>query len=160
MMKLPRFLPVWFAACAVVALAAGGLAAASEPAHARSPVARISRLLGMNDPGQRALLVEPQSGDLYAADLTYFSDVGFGDDDNTDVTHYGLMRVVTVNARRIIVNTESDAWPDNPRGALDDLYGDLKDITWDEEEDITINREDLLPLFRDNKILGVRRLEE
>lgn len=49
------------------------------------------------------------------------------------------------------------AWPE-PQGAHDDLNGDFSDITWDPEEEITIQRTTLESLQNDQLILEARRL--
>ncbi len=102
------------------------------------------------------ILADPQVGDLYAAKLSDFSAAEFGD--NKEVS-YGLMKVVRVQPDRIIVITEDAAW-ENPRGARNDLNGDLADITWDESEQIPIKRADLAKLVADGSILETRRLEK
>ena len=53
--------------------------------------------------------------------------------------------------------TENAAW-DNPKGARNDLRGDLKDITWDETEKITLNRTELGKLKANGSLLEARRL--
>lgn len=70
---------------------------------------------------------------------------------------YGLMKVVEVHPDRVVVITENNAW-DNPRRARNDLRGDLKDITWDEEEKITIKRDELGKLKANGSLLEARRL--
>ncbi len=104
-----------------------------------------------NDP----LFAAPEVGDLYAGKLNQFSGVDFNVDEGKDA--YGLMKVVEVHPDRVVVVTENSAW-DNPRGARNDLRGDLKDITWDEEEKITIKRDELGKLKANGSLLEARRL--
>ncbi|MDR2873115.1 MAG: hypothetical protein LBV45_11510 [Xanthomonadaceae bacterium] len=106
-----------------------------------------------------ALLADPKVGDLYAAEVSHFSGVGFDQaGGGKRDTAYGLMKVVEVTPDKIIVITEDAAWP-NPQGARNDLRGDLSDITWDEEEKIPLYRSELEKLFADGKIIETRRME-
>jgi len=103
-----------------------------------------------------ALFADPHVGDIYAAELTYFS-AYFGDEDPNDA-HYGLMRIIAVHPDRITLNTEDEAGL-NPRGAINDMRGDLADVVWDEDENIEIYRNELSRLIADKKILDARRAE-
>ncbi|NZA27275.1 hypothetical protein H0E84_12865 [Luteimonas sp. SJ-92] len=102
------------------------------------------------------ILADPQPGDLYAAEVTHFSGVSFGD--NEDRKAYGLMKVREVTADQVMVITEMGAWPKG-RGAVNELRGDLSEITWDEQEVIPLYRNELAGLVADGKILEVRRLD-
>lgn len=104
-----------------------------------------------NDP----LLSAPEVGDLYAGKLNQFSGIDFDVEEGKDA--YGLMKVVEVHPDRVVVITETSAW-DNPRGARNDLRGDLKDITWDEEEKITLKRDELGKLKANGSLIEARRL--
>jgi len=99
------------------------------------------------------IFADPQPGDLYAAELTYFSGYDFGQNGNPA---FGLMRVVQVHPDRITLNTEISAWP-KPRGAINDLRGELSDIEWDEDEKVEVYRKELPQLVADRKILDARR---
>ncbi|WP_024888960.1 hypothetical protein [Luteimonas huabeiensis] len=102
------------------------------------------------------VLAEPQVGDLYAAELTHFSGVDFGGAENGEPA-YGLMKVVAVTDERVTLNTEMGAWP-KPRGAVNELRGDLSNIQWDEQEKIEIYRNELPKLVAEEKILEARRM--
>lgn len=79
----------------------------------------------------------------------------FNVDESKDA--YGLMKVVEVHPDRLVVITDNAAW-DNPNGARNGLRGDLKDITWDETEKITLNRTELDKLKAGGGLLEARRL--
>jgi len=100
------------------------------------------------------IFADPQPGDLYAAELTYFSADDFGQD---GTPAFGLMRVVAVRSDRITLNTETSAWP-KARGAINEMRGDLADLEWDEEEEIIIYRNELPHLVAEKKILDARRM--
>lgn len=108
------------------------------------------------------ILANPQVGDLYAAELTAFSAQNFGsagpNESGNSEKAYGLLRVVDVTPERVTVITETSAWP-NSRGAVNDLRGDLANITWDEQERIPINRAELARMVADGKIVETRRME-
>lgn len=108
------------------------------------------------------ILANPQVGDLYAAELTAFSAQNFGsagpNESGDSEKAYGLLRVVEVSPERVTVITETSAWP-NSRGAVNDLRGDLANITWDEQERIPINRAELARMVADGKIVETRRME-
>ncbi|MDH5824610.1 hypothetical protein QFW77_16690 [Luteimonas sp. RD2P54] len=102
------------------------------------------------------ILADPRPGDLYAAEVTHFSGVSFGNDE--DRRAYGLMKVQEVTPDQVMVITEMGAWP-KARGAVNELRGDLSEITWDEQEVIPLYRNELAGLVADGKIVEVRRLE-
>ncbi|MDR1075124.1 MAG: hypothetical protein LBL59_02130 [Xanthomonadaceae bacterium] len=107
------------------------------------------------------LLANPRVGDLYAAEVTYFSGVSFNENGavkNPMESAYGLMKVVDVAPDKVVVITETSAWP-NAQGARNDLRGDLEDITWDENEKITILRDELAKHYADGKIIEARRFD-
>lgn len=107
------------------------------------------------------ILANPQVGDLYAAELTAFSNANFGSAQPAGANGekaYGLLRVVDVSPERVTVITETSAY-ENSRGAVNDLRGDLANITWDEQERIPINRSELAQLVTDGKIVETRRME-
>jgi len=101
----------------------------------------------------QAIFAAPQWGDVYAAELTYFSADEFGMDGKAA---FGLMRIVAVHPDRITLNTETSAWP-NARGAINEMRGDLADIEWDEDEKIEIYRSELSQLVANKKIVDARR---
>jgi len=103
------------------------------------------------------IFAAPHIGDVYAVELTYFSAYDFGNEDPNDA-RYGLMRIVAVHPDRITLNTETTAWP-HPRGAINDMRGDLAGVEWDEDENIEIYRNELAHLVADKKILDARRME-
>jgi len=102
-----------------------------------------------------AIFANPQWGDVYAAELTYFSADDFSLDGDAA---FGLMRIVAVHPDRITLNTETSAWP-NARGAINDMRGDMADIEWDEEEKIEIYRNELPQLVASKKIVDARRMD-
>ncbi len=53
------------------------------------------------------LIEDPHVGDLYAAELTYFSDGNFGGKPNEPM--FGLMKVIRVDPCTVTFITESDA---------------------------------------------------
>jgi len=99
------------------------------------------------------LFADPQPGDLYAVELTYFSGYDFGQEGEPG---FGLMRIVSVHPDRITFNTETSAWP-KARGAINDLRGELSEIEWDENENIEVYRHELPQLIAEKKILDARR---
>lgn len=101
------------------------------------------------------ILADPRVGDLYAADLTHFSGAEFSGTGSSE-SAFGLMRVIEVSEDLITLNTETGAWP-LPRGAINELRGDLAEIEWDEEEKVRIYRKELADLVAEEKILEVRR---
>lgn len=104
------------------------------------------------------ILASPQVGDLWAADLTAFSGAEFKREGVAVEHAYGLLKVIAVTDDRVTVITETGFWP-NERGSINDLRGDLDDITWDETEEIPVNRSELAEMLDDDKIIEVRRLE-
>ena len=109
----------------------------------------------LSDAGSDLLLSAPEVGDLYAAKLSQLSVSGFNVDERKDA--HGLMKVVEVHPDCLVAITENAAW-DNPKGARNDLRGDLEDITWDETEKITLNRTELGKLKANGSLLEARRL--
>ena len=91
----------------------------------------------------------------YAAKVSAFSKEGFEEHG----VAYGLMKVVNVQADKIIVITEDAAWPE-AAGAQKDLNGDLSDITWDESERIEVKRADLPRMVADGRIVETRRMDK
>ena len=105
--------------------------------------------------GLDPILAEPKVGDLYAAKVSAFSKEGFEEHG----VAYGQMKVVDVQADKIIVITEDAAWPE-AAGAQKDLNGDLSDITWDESERIEVKRADLPRMVADGRIVETRRMDK
>lgn len=102
------------------------------------------------------VLLEPRPGDLYAAELSYFSGAEFSDRSGPDERTYGLMKVIDVGPEQVTAITEDAGWP-KPRGAVNDLRGDQSDITWDDEEKIRILRSEYAKLLADGRIVETRR---
>lgn len=104
-------------------------------------------------------LANPQVGDLWAAELTHFSEANFGGGSSSSgemAQAYGLLKVVAVDANTVTVITEMGAWPAK-EGAQRDLAGNQSDITWDESERITVQRDQFAQLVTDGKIIETRR---
>lgn len=126
----------------------------AQPAAPAAPAAQTAPAVEL-DP----ILANPQVGDLYAAKLTAFSAASFDDDNNKSAGDaFGLMKVVAVEDNKVIVITEDAAWPE-PRGAKNELHGDLKTITWDENERIPIKRSDFADLVAKGDLLDFRRMQ-
>jgi len=149
-------LPIRFAACIAVILtlslsACGKIdpAALFAGADKSAPSPAQTTRAGELDP----IFADPQTGDLYAAELTYFSGYDFGEE---DVPMFGLMRVVQVHPDRITLNTNTNAWS-KARGAINDLRGNLSNVEWDEDENIEVYRNELPHLIAEKKILDARR---
>lgn len=105
------------------------------------------------------VLAEPAVGDLWSAELSEFSDQTFGDGTEEYNDAYGLMKVTAVSDNQVVVITEMGAWPQSA-SSIAELNGDLAQITWDESEEITVNRADIPGLVEKGYILASRRLEE
>lgn len=99
------------------------------------------------------LLQQPQVDDIYSGNVGHFSEFNFGSGGDA----FGLMRVISVTNDTVVVVTESAAWP-APEGSVEELQGDFSDITWDFDEEITIQRADLKTLHQESRILEARRL--
>lgn len=143
-----------------VLAACGGQTNDSAPAQSTAasgaqPVAASVEQLAATAPALDSVLAEPKVGDLYAAKLSAFSKEGFEEHG----VAYGLMKVVDVQADKIIVITEDAAWPE-AAGAQKDLNGDLSDITWDESERIEVKRADLPRMVADGRIIETRRIDK
>lgn len=136
-----------------IIFAAAGMTACSGPA---SPGGNAASDAATGQAELDPILADPRPGDLYAAELSHFSGATFSEDEDQSV--YGLMKVSEVSPDQVIVITETGAWPKG-RGAINELRGDLADITWDEEEVIPLYRTELAKLVADGKILEVRRLD-
>jgi len=105
----------------------------------------------------KALLEAPAVGDLYAAQLSEFSDYEFTDEDEKPIDPaYGLMKVVSAGAAGVVVITENAASADKSV-ARSDIKGDLSTIEFDESEQIEIGRADLIKAHADGLIYVVRR---
>jgi hypothetical protein len=107
------------------------------------------------------IFAEPKVGDLYAAELSYFSaadfNMGRSRRSNNDEVSYGLMKVIEATPEKVVLITENGAWP-KARGAINDLRGDLSEISWDDEEKITLKRSEIAGLVSDGKLLEARRI--
>ena len=109
-------------------------------------------------PALDPILANPQVGDLYAAELSAFSQASFNEGSDSMAKAYGMMKVVAVDDTNVTVITENAAWAESG-GAIEELGGDLATITWDESERIDIPRATLAQLVTDGKILRTRRME-
>lgn len=128
-------------------------AAPAAPAAQTASAAQAAPAAAALDP----ILANPQVGDLYAAELSHFSAASFDKDNQSSEKAFGLMKVVEVQDGKIIVITEDAAWPE-ARGAKNELHGDLKTITWDENERIPVKRDELADLVAKGHILDWRRM--
>ena len=107
---------------------------------------------GSRSEADAALIRAPAVGDVYAADLTYFSEASFEDQPRV----YGLLKVIAVDAGKITVITESAA-SDSEAAARKDLLGSLEDIDFDATERIEIVDAQLEKAYESGKIFAVRR---
>jgi len=106
-----------------------------------------------------ALIAAPAVGDLYAAELSAFSDYEFTDDDNTPIDPaYGLLKVISASAAGVVVITENSAASEKSV-ARTDIRGDLSTIEFDESEQIEIAQADLVKAHADGLIYVVKRPE-
>jgi len=104
-----------------------------------------------------ALIEKPAVGDIYAAELSAFTVNEFTDGDGKPITPaYGLMKVVEVDADKVVVVTEAAAFGTKEL-SQQDILGDLQDITFDEEERIDIVLSQLRTAYESGKIYEVRR---
>ncbi len=117
-------------------------------------IASLSLLLalvaGCSSKHDGDLLAAPKVGDLYASELSHFTEF------ENNERAYGLMKVVGVTDDAITVATDSTAWP-APSGANNDLRGDLSGVKWDMKGTIRIARPELPELYRQDRIFGLRR---
>ncbi|KLI98981.1 hypothetical protein WQ56_13490 [Luteimonas sp. FCS-9] len=103
-----------------------------------------------------ALLQAPEVGDLYAAELSAFSDYEFTDDKQVAIDPaYGLMKVVAVEGDGVVVVTENAALGTRDRARSD--IKDTSDIAFDDSERISISKADLAKAYEDDLIYVVRR---
>lgn len=107
---------------------------------------------GSRSDADAALIKAPAVGDVYAADLTYFSEASFEDQPRV----YGLIKVISVDAGKITVITESAA-SDSEAAARKDLLGPLEEIEFDATERIEIVDTQLEKAYESGKIFAVRR---
>lgn len=104
-----------------------------------------------------AIIESPKVGDLYAAELSNFSAAGFNDgDEASSAKIYGLMKVVEVDAKKVVLITEN-AGAETPMLSKQDIVGDLSDIEFDDEEKIDVVRTELRKAYDSGKIYAVRR---
>ncbi|MEF3082321.1 hypothetical protein V3391_08870 [Luteimonas sp. SMYT11W] len=105
----------------------------------------------------KALLEAPAVGDLYAAQLSEFSDYEFTDDAEKPIDPaYGLMKVVSADAAGVVVITENAASAEKSV-SRSDIKGDLSTIEFDESEQIQIAKADLIKAHADGLIYAVKR---
>lgn len=98
------------------------------------------------------MVKQPQVNDIYVADVSKFSNY-FG-----DTPTYALMRVIEVNPEFILVITESQAYPGDFNGSVNDLGGEFNNITWDNTEKIKVQISNLENHFKNGDIIATRRL--
>jgi len=113
----------------------------------------LALVTACSDRNDTALLAAPQVGDLYAGELSHFAAFEHKGE------AYGLMKVVAVTGGSITVVTDSSAWP-NKGGAVNDLRGDQSGVKWDEQNTVRIARAELLALYQEDRIFGVRRPDD
>lgn len=105
----------------------------------------------------KALLEAPAVGDIYAAQLSAFSDYEFTDDAEKPIDPaYGLMKVVSADAAGVVVITENAASAEKSV-SRSDIKGDLSTIEFDESEQIQIAKADLVQAHADGLIYAVKR---
>lgn len=105
----------------------------------------------------KALLEAPAVGDLYAAELSAFSDYPFTDDAEKPIDPaYGLLKVVSTDAAGVVVITENAASADKSV-SRSDIKSDLSTIAFDESEQIQIAKADLVKAHADGQIYAVKR---
>ncbi len=108
-------------------------------------------------PDDRTLLEAPAVGDVYAAQLSEFSDYGFTDESGKDLAPaYGLMKITSVDDANVVVITENAASGEQAV-SKQDIDGDQTDIAFDDSEQIAIARADLLKAWDDKLIYAVKR---
>lgn len=107
----------------------------------------------------KALIEAPAVGDVYAAELSAFSDYEFTDEDNKPIDPaYGLLKVVAADTDGVVVITENAASAEKSV-ARTDIRGDLSTIEFDESEQIRIGKADLVKAHTDGLIYVVKRPE-
>lgn len=129
-----------------------------------APAAGLTLLLALSlaacKPGAEqdaALIGSPEAGDLYAAQLSAFSEFEFSDGDEQPIDPaYGLMKVVEVDGGAVVVVTENAALG-SPEQSRRDLRGDMADIGFDDSERIRIESADLRQAHTSGLIYAVRR---
>ena len=105
----------------------------------------------------KALLEAPAVGDLYAAQLSEFSDYPFTDEDQKPIDPaYGLLKVVSADTAGVVVITENAASAEKSV-SRSDIKGDLSTIEFDESEQIQIAKADLIKAHADGLIYAVKR---
>ncbi len=105
-------------------------------------------------PALEANLTNPQAGDIWAANLDFFSAADFNIPGDGDA--YGLVRIVDVNAEQVTIITENGAAP-TPESAASRLDDYLGGVSWDEQEQIRVNRADFAEPVSNRRILGTTR---
>ena len=104
-----------------------------------------------------ALIAAPAVGDVYAAQLSAFSEFPFHDADAQPIDPaYGLMQVVEADVAGVVVITENAASAD-PRQARRALRADLAEIAFDDSERIRIAGPALRQAHVDGRIAAARR---
>jgi len=105
----------------------------------------------------KAMLQAPAVGDVYAAELSAFSDYEFKDDVQKPINPaYGLLKVVAADANGVVVVTENAASADKSVSRAD-LRGDLSTIQFDDSEQIRISTADLAKAHEDGRIYAMKR---
>lgn len=107
---------------------------------------------GENDEFDRALIAAPMVGDLYAAELTYFSDASF----ENEAKVYGLLEVRAVDQGMVTLVTEN-AGSASERVPREEIRGRMRGIEFDDSEQIDISLAELLQAYEAGKIFAVQR---
>ena len=128
------------ASCALVLLLAVALAACGASAKKTA-----------------ALIEAPAVGDLYAAQLSAFSEHVFRDMEAQPIDPaYGLLKVIAADAEGVVVVTENAASPSRDR-ARADLDSNMAGIAFETSERIRISRAHLRQAHADGLIYAAHR---
>lgn len=122
---------------------AGADAAAGAAAGSAAPASTL-------DP----LLANPEVGDVWAANLDFFSAAEFGEPGGADA--FGLVQVVEVTPETATIITAQTA-ADDQASAVNQVGGYVTGTTWDPNERIPVRRAELETLVRDQRILRAVR---
>ncbi len=100
----------------------------------------------------RMLMGAPVAGDIYAAELTFFSEASF----ENEAKVYGLIKVLAVDEAKVTVVTEN-AGSASDSMSREEIRGEMRDIEFDDSEQIEIDRTELVKAHQAGKIFAVRR---
>ena len=105
----------------------------------------------------QALIQSPAVGDVYAAQLSEFSDYEFTDDQQAPLEPaYGLLKVIQASGDNVVVVTENAAAA-TKANSLADIRSDLSHIQFDDSERIEISLADLAQAHTDGLIYAAVR---